>query len=58
MAALDRILTVDEMKTRALGQYPVGMALLCISVSEPFQGFVYRLVATIITPRRCESFRS
>jgi hypothetical protein len=46
------------MKNKQLGMYPMGMAFLCVSVSEPFQGFVYRLVATIITPRRCESFRS
>lgn len=47
----------DSMKTRPPGRYPLGMVLLCISISEPFQGFVYRLVATIITPRRCENFR-
>lgn len=48
----------EAMKSRPPGRYPVGIVLLCISVSEPFQGFVYRLVATVITPRRCESFRS
>lgn len=47
----------ESMKNKQPGTYPEGMVLLCISVSEPFQGFVYRLVATIITPRRCESFR-
>lgn len=45
------------MKKMSYGTYPFGMALLCVSVSEPYKGFVYRLVATLITPRRCESFR-
>jgi len=48
----------EDMKNKQPGTYPEGMVLLCISVSEPFQGFVYRLVATVITPRRCEKFRS
>lgn len=47
----------DFMKKRPFGVYPIGMALLCISITEPWDGFVYRLVATIITPRRCERFR-
>jgi len=46
------------MKAKPVGHYPVGMALLCISISEPFDGHLYRLVATVITPRGCESFRS
>jgi hypothetical protein len=47
----------NATKANPPGRYPVGMALLCVSISEPYDGFVYRLVATIITPRRCESFR-
>lgn len=48
----------DEMKAKPVGRYPVGMVLLCISISQPYKGHLYRLVATVITPRRCESFRS
>lgn len=47
----------EQMRSAKPGKYPEGIALLCISVSEPFQGYVYRLVATVITSRRCENFR-
>lgn len=30
-------------------------ALLCVSAGKPYKGYVYRLVAAIITPKRCES---
>lgn len=45
------------MVSKSSGYYPWGMAMLCISITEPLHGFVYRIVASIITPRRCESFR-
>jgi hypothetical protein len=39
------------------GRYSIGIAFLCVSLSEVFDrtGDIYRLVAAIITPRRCET---
>lgn len=47
----------EEMASTSFGHYPRGMAMLCISTTEPLDGFVYRIAASIITPRTCESFR-
>jgi len=35
------------------GTYAVGPAALCISVAEVWNGFAYRVVASIVTPDRC-----
>lgn len=34
------------------GVYPIGNATLCISLVEPWNGYVFRVVASIITPDR------
>lgn len=37
---------------QADGVYPVGNANLCISLVEPWNGYVFRVVASVITPDR------
>jgi hypothetical protein len=32
------------------GEYPVGSVRLCISLSEPLNGYCYKLVAGVVTP--------
>lgn len=36
------------------GQYHIGEAILCISLVEVFHGFSFRVIASVITPERCE----
>lgn len=35
------------------GNYNIGPATLCISLSEPEYGYAYKLVAAVLTPYRC-----
>lgn len=39
---------------RGEGHYGMGMAMLCVSISELLEHVAYRLVAAIITPKRWE----
>lgn len=36
------------------GEYPIGEAALCISVVEVWNGFAFRVIASVITPARCK----
>ena len=45
----------DEYLKRGDGKYEVGEAALCISLVEVFHGFSFRVVASVITPQRCEA---
>lgn len=38
---------------RGDGNYPVGVAALCVSLVEVWNGFAFRVVASLITPERC-----
>jgi hypothetical protein len=44
--------TERDYLRRANGRYPLDDVLLCLSLGEPFQGFAYKLVATVITRDR------
>jgi putative nucleic acid modification protein with dual OB domain len=39
-----------EYLAKENGEYPIGLARLCISIGEPYQGYCYKLVAGIIRP--------
>lgn len=45
---------VVERHCLAVGQEvtPVSNSLLCVSLGEPFQGYVYKLAVAVITPKR------
>jgi hypothetical protein len=39
-----------EFLAQQNGEYAVGLARLCVSIGEPYQGYCYKLVAGIIRP--------
>ena len=46
---------VEEMYlSRPEQYYPINDALICISLAEVWNGYAFRLAASIITPDRCE----
>lgn len=45
----------DAYLQRGEGVYPVGDAVLCISLVEVFHGFSFRVIASLITQQRCEA---
>lgn len=42
----------DHYLRQAEGVYPIGNATLCISLAEPWNGYAFRVVASVITPSR------
>lgn len=42
----------DYYLKQAEGVYPIGKATLCISLVEPWNGYAFRVVASVITPDR------
>lgn len=45
----------DHYLTKGDGDYELGPAALCISLAEVWNGFAFRVVASVITPERCGS---
>lgn len=43
----------ESYLVRGDGKYPVGVAALCVSLVEIWNGFAFRVVASLITPQRC-----
>lgn len=42
--------TESKYLTGQDGDFPVGEALLCVLLSEPYQGHIYKLIAGVIKP--------
>ena len=47
--------TEEEFLTQGDEEYQIGEAALCISLAEVWNGFAFRVVASVITPNRCEA---
>lgn len=45
----------EKFLTQGDGEYQIGEAALCISLAEVWNGFAFRVVASVITPKRCEA---
>lgn len=43
----------ESYLTKEDGNYPLGEAALCISLAEVWNGFAFRVAASVITPDRC-----
>lgn len=43
----------EEYLAKCNGQYPIGVAVLCVSLVEIWNGFAFRVVASMITQQRC-----
>jgi hypothetical protein len=48
----------DEYLQRPNGNYPVGNAVLCVSLVEVFHGFSFRVIASVITQQRYEALNA
>lgn len=46
---------LEEYLNKPEGDYQFGEAALCVSLAEVWKGFSYRVVASVITPKRCET---
>jgi hypothetical protein len=43
----------DQYLKLGNGTYPVGPAILCLSLVEVFHGFSFRVIASVLTAQRC-----
>ncbi len=46
----------DQYLQRNVGYYPIETSVLCISLAEVWNGYAFRLVASLITPERCTTY--
>lgn len=44
----------EEYLQRGNGSYDIGEAAICVSLVEVWNGFAFRVVASVITPESCE----
>lgn len=47
--------TEEKFLTRGNGEYPIGVAALCVSLAEIWNGFAFRVVASVITQDICNT---
>lgn len=45
----------EEYLPKGDGTYPIGNAALCISLAEVWNGFAFRVVASVLTPEICKA---
>jgi hypothetical protein len=48
----------EEYLTRGDGDYDIGQTALCVSLAEVWNGFAFRVVASVLTPERCEALNA
>jgi hypothetical protein len=47
-------MVLEEYLCKSDGIYQYGEAALCVSLAEVWNNFSYRVVASVIPPKRCE----
>jgi hypothetical protein len=52
LSVTDPVLSSTYLQ-RPDGLYPIGPAILCISLAEPMYGYAFKLIAAVFTPQRC-----
>jgi hypothetical protein len=52
LAVTDPLVT-DIYRNKEHGDYPIGTATLCVSLSQPEYGHAFKLIASVFTAHRC-----